>query len=172
MKPYIVLVTGGRTYGDRFMVWTALDCLHWQRPITHLIHGGASGADTLADAWARDRGVQPVACPALWEKMGKAAGHHRNYRMSQLMPHCVVAFPGGSGTASMLEIAVSIGIEVREVVIDPGPLIRIVGPKFVGGICRQGIAPYLRHLGFMPGWSVRQIREHCANNGWTMELLK
>lgn len=171
MKPFIVLVTGGRRYFDKWTVWTTLDLLHAQRPITHLIHGGASGADTLADAWAEHRGVQPVACRALWDTLGKGAGHRRNFAMSQLRPDCVVAFPGGTGTASMLEVARAAGIDVREVA-GPGMLIRIVGPNFVGGICRQGIAPLLRHLGFTPGWSLRRIREHCSNNGWTMERLK
>lgn len=171
MKPFIVLVTGGRKYWDKWCVWTTLDCLHAQRPITHLVHGGAAGTDTLADAWAEARGVQPVACRALWETLGRGAGPRRNFRMSQLKPDCVVAFPGGTGTASMLEIAESAGIEVREVV-DPGILVRIVGPDFVGGICRQGIAPLLRHLGFAPGWSVRRIREHCTSRGWTMDILK
>lgn len=171
MKPFIVLVTGGRKYFDKWTVWTTLSCLHAQRRITHLIHGAASGADTLADAWAEDHGVQPVACRALWDVLGNGAGRRRNFAMSQLRPDCVVAFPGGTGTASMLEIAREAGIEVREVA-DPGMLVRIVGRNFVGGICRQGIAPLLSYLGFRRGWCVRKIREHCERNGWEMEVLK
>lgn len=171
MKPFIVLVTGGRKFYDRWTVYTTLDCLHVQRRITHLIHGAATGADTLADEWAEDHGVQPVACRALWDVLGNGAGRRRNFAMSQLRPDCVVAFPGGPGTASMLEIARTAGIEVREVA-DPGILVRIVGPRFVAGICRQGIAPILYKLGFAKGWSVRKIREHCERNGWAMEVLK
>lgn len=115
-EPYIVLVTGGRTYDDEWTVWTTLDCLHWRRAITHLVHGDADGADCVADNWAFARGVQPVRCPALWDYYHRPAGHRRNYAMGQLTPDVVVAFPGGNGTASMMEIARSFGIEVREVI--------------------------------------------------------
>lgn len=168
MKTFIVLVTGGRKYFDKWVVWTTLDCLHAQRRITHLIHGGAAGADTLADEWAESRGVQPVACRALWRTLGNGAGPRRNHRMSQLKPDCLVAFPGGGGTSSMLEIAAKAGIEVREV-MDRGALVRIEAPHFVAGICRQGIAPI---VSYMRGWTVRQIREYCVNKDWTMEVMK
>lgn len=55
-----VLVTGGRDYSDRATVFRELDTLHAETTITVLIHGAASGAD----AWARSRGGEVVACPA------------------------------------------------------------------------------------------------------------
>lgn len=113
-----MLVTGGRNYADVFAVWTVLDCLHWQREITHLMHGHSTGADAIADAWAVDRGVQPVACRALWRKLGRRAGPRRNVRMGQLKPHLVIAFPGGDGTAHMTDVARFHGIEVREVLAE------------------------------------------------------
>lgn len=118
MRPYIVLVTGGRAYADAIAVWAVLDLLHWRRPITHLMHGGATGADALGDTWARDRGVQPVRCDALWRKFGPPAGPRRNVRMGQLRPQLVVAFPGGTGTANMVEVAHHLGLEVREVLAE------------------------------------------------------
>ncbi len=49
----IVLVTGGRSYGDAQTVARELAALG---PIARLVHGGATGADALADHWARATG--------------------------------------------------------------------------------------------------------------------
>ena len=47
-----VIVCGGRNYSDRKRVFTTLDALHAETPITVLMHGDARGADALADDWA------------------------------------------------------------------------------------------------------------------------
>jgi hypothetical protein len=105
-----VLVTGGRDYSMREQLERVLSKLHAEHKFTHLIHGGAKGADTLADTWARHNGVQPVRCDALWQwhrQQGayKRAGYERNRAMLALEPDIVVAFPGGNGTRSMVTLA-------------------------------------------------------------------
>jgi len=110
-----ILVCGGRDFADKDFLFDWLDdyrsrCLD---PITHLIHGAARGADTLAGEWAALRGIQPVACPALWRAHGsKAAGPMRNAAMLQLWPDIVIAFPGGTGTANMVRQSRQAGILV------------------------------------------------------------
>jgi hypothetical protein len=106
----IVLVTGGRDFSDRDMVDKVLDSIHAETPINLLVHGAARGADTLANLWAFSRGVQPAACPALWDYYGKPAGHKRNCAMLLIKPDLVVAFPGGSGTSDMYSLASEAGI--------------------------------------------------------------
>lgn len=100
-----VIVTGGRTYSDRAHVFASLDLLHDLEPITHLIHGAARGADTLAGEWAASRKVACTAVPAEWELRGMVAGRMRNREMLDMEPDAVVAFPGGTGTAHMTRIA-------------------------------------------------------------------
>lgn len=97
-----VLVCGGRDYENSTAVYRALNTLP---DVTHVIHGGAYGADEAAGKWARDHGVQEVVCDANWDYWGKSAGFRRNKAMAALGPDLVVAFPGGKGTASMIEIA-------------------------------------------------------------------
>ena len=116
----IILVTGGRYYDDAACVDRVLSAMHESTPITHLIHGDASGLDHLAHCWAKDHGVQPVACEALWgyyyeQGKPKAAGPIRNRAMAALRPDLVVAFPGGKGTANMEATAISLGLPVRRV---------------------------------------------------------
>lgn len=97
-----VLVCGGRNYNDQERVFFELDEL---KP-TLIIHGGASGADYLAAQYAKYRGVGVVEYRADWARHGRAAGPIRNQQMIDLgRPDVVVAFPGGRGTADMIERA-------------------------------------------------------------------
>lgn len=114
----IVIVTGGRGYRDRLHVYTTLEDL---RPEV-VLHGGQSGADTLADDWARANGVSCFANRPKWKKMGGHAGPHRNgvmlhralaiYRAERWERCVLVAFPGDRGTMDCISQAESLGIEV------------------------------------------------------------
>jgi|SRR5579885_757659 len=108
-----VLVCGGRDYGDRAVLFTALDRLHAEHRFTVLIAGGARGADTLAAEWARERGIPTEIYMADWKRQRRAAGPIRNERMlREGKPDLVVAFPGGKGTAGMVALARGAGVEV------------------------------------------------------------
>lgn len=86
-----------------------------------VIHGGATGADSLAGRWALDNAVEQSVfsvSKADWDKHGKAAGPLRNARMlAEGKPNLVVAFPGGRGTEDMKRRARAAGVEVREVLL-------------------------------------------------------
>lgn len=112
----IVLVTGGRDYKDAKTVSEVLTRVHKEHHIRLLVHGCATGADTLAALWASARGIQPVGCPALWDFYDKLAGSIRNGAMILLKPQLVVAFPGGTGTANMVGQAKQAGIRVIDAV--------------------------------------------------------
>ena len=111
-----VLVCGGRDYADRERLHAELDRLHQERRFSYLIAGGARGADTLAEQWAKARGLPHETYRADWTGLGRKAGPIRNQRMlDEGRPHLVVAFPGGRGTAHMVGIAQAAGVEVIEV---------------------------------------------------------
>ena len=91
-----------------------LDRIHGLTPITALIEGGAPGADRAAREWAQEHQVKAVTVPALWDLHGKAAGPIRNQRMvDDFKPDLVVAFPGGTGTADMVQRARKAGLAVE-----------------------------------------------------------
>jgi hypothetical protein len=113
-----VLVCGGRDYADRQTLSDTLSRLRAERGISVLIAGGARGADTLAEEWAKASGVECVVYHADWHKHGRAAGPIRNKRMlDEWRPTLVVAFPGGRGTRNCVKQARASGIEVVEVPI-------------------------------------------------------
>jgi len=107
----IVLVCGGRDYfGD---IDEAMNLLHSQFPIELVIHGDAKGADRRGGMWAKNKGIHYAAVPALWDILGrKEAGPKRNSAMLLLKPQYCVAFPGGSGTADMIQKCEAVGIPV------------------------------------------------------------
>lgn len=110
-----VLVCGGRNFSDREFLFSVLDSAYAKRPFSHLIHGGARGADSLADAWASKNHVVRLPFLADWEMYGNGAGPMRNTRMIvEGKPDLVIAFPGGNGTADMVRQARKAGIEVFE----------------------------------------------------------
>jgi hypothetical protein len=87
------------------------------RPVHLLLHGGARGADAAIGRAAHQLGWSALVMPAQWQLHGRAAGPIRNRELlvqavaravSHSSPGCltsvlVVAFPGGAGTASLVQ---------------------------------------------------------------------
>ena len=109
-----VLVCGGRNYEKEEVVFLTLDSIS-PRP-TVVITGGARGADAFAKNWCSSRAVTNRCFFAEWVVYGKSAGPIRNNDMlKEGRPELVVAFPGGKGTADMVERARRAGVRVVEV---------------------------------------------------------
>jgi len=88
--------------------------------LVHLvIHGGARGADAAIARAAHQLGWSSLVMPAEWRRHGRAAGPIRNRELleqaiARALAHTspgsiasvlVVAFPGGAGTASLVQQA-------------------------------------------------------------------
>lgn len=117
MQEFRILVCGGRAYNDRERVFKILDAAAQALANRHIkiIHGAATGADSLAKLWATERRVNNQAFPADWDIHGKRAGFIRNKQMlDEGKPHVVIAFPGGVGTRMMVQLAKRAGIPVKE----------------------------------------------------------
>jgi hypothetical protein len=107
---------GGRNFEERQALNETLNRLRQERGFSHVIVGGARGADTFGEEWARAAGVPCTLYEADWKGPARKAGPIRNQRMlDEGKPDLVVAFPGGRGTAHMMRIAREAGIEVIEV---------------------------------------------------------
>lgn len=112
----VVAVTGGRNYQNRALVFETLSNLSERCAIDVLVHGGCRGSDALCAEWAGLSRVQ-VAEFAItqvqWAADGRKCGPRRNALMLEVThPNLLVAFPGGRGTASCVNIAKKLGIEV------------------------------------------------------------
>jgi hypothetical protein len=110
-----VLVCGGRDYNDYEKVRWALEPF-LNPEVTTIIHGGATGADSLAGRWAEENAIPVEIYFADWNKYGKRAGYIRNVQMlNEGKPDTVIAFPGGKGTEMMINLARSAKVDVIEV---------------------------------------------------------
>jgi hypothetical protein len=124
-----VLVTGSRHWDDASVIEEAL-LEAWKADPAgefHLVHGAASGADTIAhdvvQAWSREVQRKPSITPhpADWDANGRAAGPIRNRAMLRAHPDTalVLAFTDdppcarGSGTWDMVSVALLAGVPVR-----------------------------------------------------------
>jgi hypothetical protein len=116
----VVVAGGGRDLiWPRARVAAALLGASGGRPVHLLLHGDARGADQSIDRAARQLGWAVQAVPADWPRLGRAAGPIRNRQLlrrallaaqSLSSPGypasvLVVAFPGGRGTASLVQLA-------------------------------------------------------------------
>ncbi|MCP9824912.1 SLOG family protein [Synechococcus sp. EJ6-Ellesmere] len=117
----LVIVAGG----GRDLAWphqrVAAELLarSGSRLVHLLLHGGARGADAAIARAAHQLGWSALVLPAEWRRHGRAAGPIRNRELLELAvaraeAHTspddstsvlVVAFPGGAGTASLVQQA-------------------------------------------------------------------
>lgn len=112
-----VLICGGRDFEDYALMRNTLSQFQLEKSlITHVVTGAQRkrgtishfcGADWLAIEWALAWEIPFSGIPAKWTYEGKSAGPRRNSRMLAQHPDIewVIHFPGGTGTADMLEAA-------------------------------------------------------------------
>jgi hypothetical protein len=113
-----VLVCGGRDFDNERWLHLTLTEMHRSERFECVIEGGALGADRLAREWAAGMAIRVETFEADWMSHGRAAGPLRNRRMlDEGQPDLVVAFPGGKGTANMVNQSRARG--VRTVVLTP-----------------------------------------------------
>ena len=114
-----LMVTGSRTWRDYARVREAISDENALEPVDILIHGGATGADMLADRACRSLGIPTEVHIPRWREEGKKAGVLRNIRMIEdAKPDRVLAFRsrGASrGTDHAIHHAQKRGIPLRVV---------------------------------------------------------
>lgn len=130
---YRILVTGSREFDDYATVCTELGLVmrhliaaEGPYPAVTVVHGGARGADSLAERAARSFGMKTERHPADWNADGKGAGFKRNAAMVALGADLVLAFykqgAGNKGTDHCTKLAEKAGIPVRRITdTSPGP---------------------------------------------------
>lgn len=114
-----ILICGGRDFNNQELFDYAIEQVSpWLHDYFVVIQGGARGADRMAKQWAKRFGYPMIEMEAPWDTLGKKAGIVRNAWMLEFtMPDLVIAFPGGTGTRNMKDIARAAGIDVYPVSI-------------------------------------------------------
>lgn len=106
-----VLVTGGRDNYDFITIYRAVRDTLQKGDV--LVHGAASGVDSIAAQSAIYLGLDTETHPAQWKKNGvynPKAGPERNQLMVDLGADFALVFSGGTGTADMEKRLLKAGI--------------------------------------------------------------
>lgn len=110
---FACLVVGSRTFNDYNKLSNTLDKLLQNKTNKDIIivSGGANGADSLAERYAKEHNYKLIVFRADWNTYGNSAGYKRNDKMHQFIATfddrgCVAFWDGVSkGTAHNFELA-------------------------------------------------------------------
>jgi hypothetical protein len=196
-----LLVCGGRDFADRACLDRALDVVLSGRRLNVLIHGAASGADSMAGTWAVAHGIPILPFPAEWMKNGvldRGAGFTRNEHMlREGKPDLGIGFPRasgllGNGTRHMLSLLVA--ARVPAFLLERGhwrsvntttdldgtkeTLVRVVTPHFVAGYVASGgtrkgstCVEAAPIIRWAIGKSQDWLMAYFAHKGWQVEVV-
>ena len=99
-------VVGSRGFNDYDLCKSKLDAIHLRKPITCIVSGGAKGADSFGEKWAKENNIETLIFIPDWNKFGKRAGYLRN---EDIIKNCdsVIAFWDqiSKGTAHSISLA-------------------------------------------------------------------
>ena len=79
-----------------------------------IISGGAKGADSIGEHYAKENGFEIQRFPADWKRYGRGAGPKRNKEMAEYCDFAICFWDGKSkGTKSMIGYAEKLGKTVK-----------------------------------------------------------
>lgn len=87
-------IIGSRSFNDYKKLEDTL--FPYLTRITLVVSGGARGADTLGEQWAKNNNIKTLIFPADWEKYGKRAGFIRNEDIIKNCEVCIAFWDGES----------------------------------------------------------------------------
>lgn len=103
-----IIIAGGRDFHYYDMLCKAMESLlremNLQMHEVTIVSGGARGADSLGERYARENNINLVVFPADWDAYGNAAGPIRNAEMADYADYLLAFWDGKSrGTANMIQ---------------------------------------------------------------------
>lgn len=108
----ILGIVGCRDFHDYDRFCQYMQCVD-THDITRIVSGGASGADALAERYAREHNIPLTIHYADWTRYGRSAGPRRNRLIVQDSDRIVAFWDYQSrGTASTISIAKETGCPV------------------------------------------------------------
>lgn len=129
MKEFRLIVAGSRVFSDEYLLNKKLKRLiylleKFLQVKVIILHGGAYGADTLADLYALHNKIPVEPYLADWPLYGKSAGMRRNAVMAGKGDYLIAFWDGQSkGTSHMIECMRKLGKPVMIVRFTaPSPL--------------------------------------------------
>jgi hypothetical protein len=110
----VLAVVGGRNFSDYALLKKELDLFTQSNIVTKIVSGGAKGADSLAEKYAKDNNLEILIFKPDWNKYGKAAGIIRNEDIIRESTH-IIAFwdKKSTGTKNSIDRAIKANKSVK-----------------------------------------------------------
>jgi len=96
MLPISLAVVGGRDLHHNARMRAAIDAIRQACTVVRLVSGGARGADSLAERYAREHGLPIDVLPADWAGQGRGAGLARNKEIVARADYVLAFWDGAS----------------------------------------------------------------------------
>ena len=111
-----VAIIGSRSFNDFDRFNEEMKKIKFK--VSTVISGGATGADSLAEAWANTNGIVTEVYLPNWAKFGKRAGFIRNQDIISNSEACIAFWDGKSkGTLHSIELAKNKNIPITVIII-------------------------------------------------------
>ena len=112
----IIAIVGCRHYEDYNFFCQKVDFFLSKQKDISIISGGATGADAMAERYAKERGIPFQVYEADWDSFGKSAGPKRNMVMAKACDGCLAFMAKGSkGTKHMVAQCIILGKKTKVV---------------------------------------------------------
>lgn len=109
-RGYLRVIIAGSRDLPKWVFDKAICHMPWNP--TCVLSGGARGADSFGEEWAKSCGIEVRRFPADWETHGKSAGFKRNLEMAGSADALFAIWDGKSkGTKHMIDIAIKKGLK-------------------------------------------------------------
>ncbi len=116
-----IIIAGSRHFTDRVLFEQVVDAYLGALDAAYepiILSGHCSGADLLAEQYAKERQIRLEVFPAEWKRYKKGAGPIRNRQMVKAADAVIAFFSGGKGTASLLSLAEKRGLELNVIPVE------------------------------------------------------
>ena len=113
-----IAVVGSRNFTHKVILENELDSIKNQ--IELIISGGAVGADTLAENWAKENKIQTLIIKPNWKTYGRSAGVVRNKQIIESCDYCYAFWDCKSkGTEFSINYCIKISKEIKVIKFIP-----------------------------------------------------
>lgn len=107
MEVFKVIIAGSRDFNNYEYLKQKCDTLLENKRKTHeiiIVSGGAKGADTLGERYAKERGYKILIFQPQWKTYGRSAGIRRNNQMADAAQAAIIFWDGSSkGSKNMAD---------------------------------------------------------------------
>lgn len=105
-------IIGSRTFNNYVLLKETLE--PYKPKITLMVSGGAKGADSLGERWAKENNIEIKIFLPDWDKFGKRAGFIRNEDIIKTCECCIAFWDGKStGTKHSIDLCKKYNVPLK-----------------------------------------------------------